>query len=85
MLLSFPYKAERDALRNLINKIVDRNSDLSYADIFDMFCKGKFSGNILTIGKLVEKTFGRGTFKKLGVVTSGYKKTEDFTSFVDNL
>ena len=85
ILLSFVYKKERDALRNLINKITGKNSELTYEEVFEMFCRGKFSGNVLEIGKLIERTFGLGTLRKLAIATADYGNTEDFTRFVEGL
>jgi hypothetical protein len=83
ILLSFSYKEERDALRMLINKIIQKNKKISYVDVFEMFCKGKFSGNVLSISKLIDQSFGKGTFRKLGEATSG--KADIFTQFVEGL
>jgi hypothetical protein len=35
-------------------------------------------GNLLTIGKLIDRTFGKGTFRKIGESDSDPKKLREF-------
>ena len=35
-------------------------------EVFDLFASAALTGNLLTIGKLIDKTFGLGTFRKIG-------------------
>lgn len=64
---NFTYKPERQNLSTLINKIFERNPERFHdkEEIFDIFAKGMITGNILPLGKLIDKTFGRGAFDKL--------------------
>lgn len=63
---NFAYSRERKNLNMIINKIFERNPGQfnSQEEIFDIFAKAMMTGNILPIGKLMDKTFGRGTFDK---------------------
>lgn len=40
--------------------------------VFEEFVKANFNGRFLTIGRIMEQTFGKGTFRLLGTV--GLKK-----------
>jgi len=62
------YKSERDALQLLIDKLFERNKENynNQEEIFELFAKGFMTGNILPIGKLIDKTFGKGTLRKIG-------------------
>ena len=37
-----------------------------------------FSGNLLTAGKIIEKTFGVGTFRRLGELGSDPEEQKEF-------
>ncbi|MBP9716112.1 MAG: hypothetical protein KBD48_02910 [Candidatus Pacebacteria bacterium] len=64
----FTYKQERKFLHTLVDKIFQKNFDKfqDKEEVFDMFFKGMITGNILPIGRLVDETFGAGTFRKIG-------------------
>lgn len=82
----FTYVKPREALDTLIKKIFDKNSDEfeNSEEIFDLFLEGKFTGNILPIGRLIDKTFGKGTFRKLGESTY-MDSQDDMVEFVNQL
>lgn len=64
----FGYPRSRKALNVLIDKLYERNKS-TYKDrkeIFALFARGMFSGKILNLRNLIDKTFGLGTFVKLG-------------------
>lgn len=68
MSAKFSYERERSILRTLLEKIVERNPD-SFAspdDVFGMFVRAMLTGNIIPIGRLIDGTFGSGTFRKIG-------------------
>jgi hypothetical protein len=69
---SFGYESEREILSILVNKLYEKNLDSFKCEeeVFRLFAEGMFSGNLLTTGKLIEKTFGDGTFRKLGELGS---------------
>lgn len=64
----FHYVKERRFLKKLIGELYKRNkNDFSSEDeILALFIKGGFDGNIMPVSRLVEKTFGKGSFRKLG-------------------
>lgn len=65
---SFSYSLSRKFLNYLIDKIFEEFKDKykDKKDIFNEFLKAVFKGNILNIARLVEKTFGKGSFRILG-------------------
>jgi hypothetical protein len=77
----FVYEGERKILHTLIAKLYDRNRDQfkNEDELFERFAKGMFTGTE-PIGGLIEKTFGKGTFKKLGELDN-----EELENFVDGL
>lgn len=64
----FTYREERRVLSMLINKLFEHNRERfkNTDEVFEMFAKGMMTGNILPIGKLIDGTFGAGTFRKIG-------------------
>lgn len=63
----FTYKRERNMLNTLIDKILDRNRD-RFADrgeVFDVFARSMMTGNMLPLGRLIERTFGHRTFRTI--------------------
>ena len=38
----------------------------SYEDLFKLFSAAMFKGDLLPIARLIEDTFGKGTFRKIG-------------------
>jgi len=65
---TYSYKEERDALQLLIDKLFERNKEEfgNREEIFEMFAKGFMTGNILPLGKLIDRTFGKRTLRKIG-------------------
>jgi len=66
--LMFGYLKHRVVLDYVCREIQKEFSDKykNPDDVFSEFLKAHFTGDILTIGKLVEKTFGKGSFRMLG-------------------
>lgn len=68
------YPAERQAMWRLFDKIHEKNPDAfsgkspeeARETMFDMVTKAALDGNILPFGRLMNDTFGRGTFRKYG-------------------
>lgn len=81
---SFVYSKERRILKKLIHKIFDRNSNdfENEQQIFELFASSIITGNILTLGKLIDSTFPKGTFRKIGELDSNIEKQE---AFIDGL
>jgi hypothetical protein len=80
---AFTYAKERWALNTLINKLFERNRKnfKNTDEVFEVFEKGMMTGNILPIGRLVDGTFGKGTFRKIGES----EDLEVFSSIVKSL
>ena len=81
---SFTYYQERKILNKLIDKLVERNPEKfqDKEEVFEIFAKGMITGNILPIGRLIEKTFGRGTLRKIGELDENIKKQEEFVNSI---
>lgn len=65
--VTYAYPKQREVLRELVQKIYARNED-AFADadaVFDEFARASLSGNLLPLGKLVDETFGAGTFRNI--------------------
>lgn len=63
--------AELADLQDLIDEIYSKNrrSFKSKNEILNLFMKAEVNGSLLPVGKLIEKTFGRGSFRRLGLKT----------------
>jgi hypothetical protein len=64
----FSYKEERDFLSLFVDRLYQKNYREfdNREEIFDLFAQAALSGNLLRIGKLIDRTFGIGTFCKIG-------------------
>ncbi|PJE50756.1 MAG: hypothetical protein COV29_03425 [Candidatus Yanofskybacteria bacterium CG10_big_fil_rev_8_21_14_0_10_36_16] len=62
------YNEEVNKLRDLIRDIFENNPDEfnSLGEVFNLFTKAYFTGRLLPIAKLIEKTYGKGSFRELG-------------------
>jgi hypothetical protein len=80
----FAYPEERKILNKLIDKIVQKNPEKfkSNDEAFEVFAKAAATGNILPIGRLVEKTFGHGVLRLIGGLDHNIQAQEEF---VDSL
>ena len=47
----------------------NRENFESEDDIFNLFAKAVMSGELLPVARLIEKTYGKGSFRKLGQET----------------
>lgn len=76
----FTREKERKILGVLIDKLFERNENLfrNKGDVFEMFARALMTGNIIPIGKLIDKTFGKGTFRKAGELDDEINKQEQF-------
>jgi len=61
------YANERRALHAFIDKLYDRNRNdfKDREEVFDLFAKGMFTGKLLVLSRLIEKTFGTGTLRRI--------------------
>lgn len=68
---SYAYEKERKKLNELIDFIYKENKDnfQSREDVFNVFSKACLTGRLLPIARLIEKTYGVGSFRELGEET----------------
>jgi len=80
----FSYPEERNILHTLTKKIQERNKDAfeNPDEVFDVFARAMMTGHLLALGKLIDRTFGKGTLRKLGEVDPDI---EERKKFVENL
>jgi hypothetical protein len=80
----FTYQSERKILNTLIDKILERNQDKfqDREEIFEVFAKGMMTGNILPVGRLIERTFGNGTLRRIGELDQDMQAQEKFVNFL---
>lgn len=64
----FPYFEQREVLNYVCQEIQKEFPEKFKEpdDVFNLFLRAHFTGRLLEIGKLVEKTFGKGSFRILG-------------------
>jgi len=81
---NFSYSQERRILKKLICKILKRNSDKleNEQSVFDLFASSMMTGNILNLGRLIDTTFPKGTFRKIGELDN---KIDEQETFIDSL
>jgi hypothetical protein len=82
----YAYKEQRQVLNLLVDKIFERNATAfnNRDEVFDLFVKGKLQGNFFGIAKIIENTFGKGTFRKLGEISTE-KRMSEYRNFVESL
>ncbi len=70
-MYDYSYIKERGKLNRIVKDIFKNNtSDFkSVEEIFDIFAKAAMSGKLLPVARLIEKTYGKGSFRKLGEET----------------
>ena len=56
-------KAELKKLNSVIDEIVAKNPHMYRTEIMNAFIDAQINGNLMTIGRLLEKTFGQGYLK----------------------
>ncbi len=69
---NFSYPKERKQLNELIDELFEKNRDQfqNREEVFMLFARGTMAGELKPIAQLIDKTFGRGSFKKLGEETA---------------
>ncbi len=67
------YMSERINLGILIDILYQKNQDAfnSYEEVFKLFSAAALTGRLLPIARLIEKTLGKSTFRKIGEATKG--------------
>jgi len=84
---AFVYKPERKILNKLIDEVFERNSEKfqDREEVFEVFAKGMMTGNILPVGRLIEKTFGIGTLRRIGELDNDIEGQEKFVDHICSL
>lgn len=59
------YSRQRLVLEYVCREIA-RDRSVSEEEVFNKFVKSQFDGHLLELGNLVEKSFGKGSFRRLG-------------------
>lgn len=74
----FTYRRQRQMLDSLIDKVWKANSDKfkERREVFDIFVRAYMNGNMLPMGRLIEKTFGKGSFRKIGELDMSTNKAK---------
>jgi len=64
---SFAYGKERRVLNKLVDELYQRNKDKfkNKEEVFGLFVKAVFQGKMIELGKLIERTFGKGSLRVL--------------------
>jgi len=80
----FNYRAARKALWMLIDKLKAHNPGrrMTPHDYFDLFAKAVLTSDMLSVGRLIDRTFGKGTFRKIAECGAD---TNGFIRFIDSL
>jgi hypothetical protein len=62
------YTSARNKIDGFIDALYEKNKDNlpSKEAVFNLFVGGYFTGNILPLARLVEKTYGKGSFRRAG-------------------
>ncbi|MDX1608399.1 MAG: hypothetical protein R3251_04275, partial [Candidatus Spechtbacterales bacterium] len=78
----FTYQRPRKILNTLIDKLYERNEDKfeSREEVFELFEKGMITGNILPLGRTIDRTFGKGIFRKIGELDENLDELEEFVN-----
>jgi hypothetical protein len=73
VFVSHAYEAERTSLHMLIADLYKKNQHhyTSENEIFNLFAAAGLTGRLLPLARLIEKTYGKGSFRKIGEMTKG--------------
>lgn len=66
----FPYRSQRKVLNYVVDALYADNENAfeSRDEVMKLFFKAHFDGNIVPIARSIEKTFGKGSFRILGMM-----------------
>lgn len=62
-------KKEMEGLQKIVDAIFLRNRDMfsDKDEVLDMFIDAQINGNLMKVGRIIEKTFGEGSLRKIDV------------------
>lgn len=68
LLRTYSYRDEREKLNQLVNDLYKKNKNefQSPEDVFTLLAKAVLNGQLLPIARLIEKTYGKGSFREIG-------------------
>jgi len=71
----YAYREDRQRLNDIMADIQAKNSDQfkSAEDVFSFFANATMAGRLLPMARLIEKTYGKGFFRKLGEASKGIR------------
>lgn len=71
LAMTSSYFAERLELNKLVGDVYEKNKEdfKSREDVFNLFARATMSGRLLPLARVIEKTYGKGAFRKLGKKT----------------
>jgi len=63
----------------LIDEIIEKSHGRfeNRQEVFDIFARANFSGNLIPLARLIESIFGKGSFRRLGEETADTGGTEN--------
>jgi len=63
--VSYPYHEERQQFNSMVDELFEKNKDdfESREEVFRLFAEATVSGRLLPVARLIEKTFGKGSFR----------------------
>ncbi len=66
--VSYGYHKERQQFNDLVDRLYEKNKDdfQSREQVFNLFAVATLTGRLLPVARLIEKTFGKGSFRKIG-------------------
>ncbi|MFA6131500.1 MAG: hypothetical protein WC702_00315 [Patescibacteria group bacterium] len=70
-IFSYKYGEERKKFWEIVKEIFEKNRDefTTEEDVFNLFVQACMTGRLLPLARIYEKTFGPGSFRKLGEET----------------
>lgn len=76
----FSYAPERKNFNLLIDKLFERNKEQfsNRDEVFEVFAKGMMTGNLLEIGRLVDRTFDTGVLRHIGELDSDIEEQRKY-------
>ena len=64
----FPYLEERKVLYCIIDAIYEDGDFASRDEVKQLFFNADFNGHLIEIGKLIDRSFGEGSFRMVGMM-----------------
>jgi len=69
----YPYYEQRRVLNYIVDRLYEDNQEQfkSKDDVMRLFFRAHFDGKLLIIAKFIEKSFGKGSFRMIGMMDDG--------------